>query len=97
MTQVSRIPLRKEVEQRVYEVLMESIAAARSRNTVVRLLDDLLSPTERLMIAKRLSIAFLLLRKYDQRTVSRWLKVSLSTVSKVSLTLQKGRGGYQAF
>lgn len=96
MTQVSRIPLRKEIEQRVYEVLMESIAVARSRNTVTRLLDDLLSPTERLMIAKRLSIALLLLKKYDQRTISRWLKVSLGTVSKVSLALQKGRGGYQA-
>ncbi|MEK7532998.1 MAG: Trp family transcriptional regulator [Patescibacteria group bacterium] len=95
MTQISRIPLRKEVEQRVYEVLMESIAAARTRDTVVRLVDDLLSPTERLMIAKRLSIALLLLKHYDQRTISSWLKVSLGTVSKVSLALQRGRGGYQ--
>ncbi|EKD87334.1 MAG: hypothetical protein ACD_36C00134G0003 [uncultured bacterium] len=96
MTQVSRIPLRKEVEQRVYEVLMESVAAATSKSTVSRLLDDLLSPTERLMIAKRLSIALLLLKKYDQRTISRWLKVSLGTVSKISLVLQKGHGGYQS-
>ncbi len=96
MTQVSRIPLRKEVEMRVYEVLMESIAAAKSRDTVSRLLGDLLSPTERLMIAKRLSIALLLLKHYDQRTISRWLKVSLGTVSKVSVMLQSGKGGYLA-
>jgi uncharacterized protein YerC len=95
MTQVSRIPLRKEIENRVYEVLMESIAAASSRTTIMKLLDDLLSPTERLMIAKRLSIALLLLKKYDQRMISRWLKVSLGTVSKVSLALQNGRGGYR--
>ncbi len=94
MTQVSKIPLRKEIEKRVYDVLMESVAAARSRDTVARLLNDLLSPTERLMIAKRLSIALLLLKKYEQRTISRWLKVSLTTVSKVSLTLQTGKGGY---
>lgn len=94
MTQVSRIPLRKEVEQRVYEVLMESVAAAKSHDTVSRLLDDLLSPTERLMIAKRLSIAFLLFKKYDQRTISKWLKVSLGTVNKVSLMMQVGKGGY---
>ena len=96
MTQVSRIPLRQEVEKRVYEVLMESVAAAKSHDTVSRLLDDLLSPTERLMIAKRLSIALLLLKRYDQRTISNWLKVSLGTVNKVSLSLQSGRNGYQS-
>ncbi len=96
MTQVSRIPLKKEIENRVYEVLMESIAAAKSHDTVNRLLDDLLSPTERLMIAKRLSIAFLLFIKYDQRTISKWLKVSSTTVSKVSLSMQVGRGGYRS-
>jgi uncharacterized protein YerC len=95
MTQVSKIPLRKEVEKRVYEILMISIAQAKASDTVQKLLDDLLSPTERLMLAKRLAIALLLLKKYDQRVISRWLKVSLTTVSKVSLTLQTGKGGYQ--
>jgi uncharacterized protein YerC len=96
MTQVSRIPLRKEVEKRVYEILMKSIAQAKTSDSVERLLDDLLSPTERLMLAKRLFIALLLLKRYDQRVISRWLKVSLGTVSKVSLTLQTGHGGYQS-
>lgn len=96
MTQVSKYPLRKEIEMRVYDVLMESIAAAKSRGTVERLIEDLLSPTERLMIAKRLSIALLLLKKYDQRTIAGWLRVSLGTVSKVSLVLQKGQGGYKS-
>ena len=75
---------------------MESIAAAKSHGIVNNLLDDQLSPTERLMIAKRLSIALLLMKKYDQRLISKWLKVSLATVSKVSLALQSGRGGYQS-
>jgi len=96
MTQVSKNILHKEVELRVYEVLMESIASARTHETVNKLLDDLLSPTERLMIAKRLSIALLLMKKYDQRTISKWLKVSLGTVSKVSLVLQTGHGGYHS-
>ncbi len=96
MTQVSRMPLRKEIEARVYEVLLESIAAARTRQTVGKLLEDLLSPTERLMLAKRLSIALLLIKKYDQRTIARVLKVGLETVSKVSRTLQSNRGGYLA-
>jgi len=96
MSQVSKIPLKIEVEHRVYEVLMESIAAATSHNTVSRLINDLLSPTERLMISKRLSIALLLMKNYDQRTIAKWLNVSLGTVSKISLVLQKGSGGYQS-
>ena len=96
MTQISRIPLNKKVEERVYEVLMESIASAKTKNTVSALLSDLLSPTERLMLAKRLSIALLLMKKYDQRIISRWLKVSLGTVNKVSYVLQHGNGGYQS-
>ncbi len=94
MTQISKNPLNKEIEKRVYEVLMESIASVRSHDAVSQLLDDLLSPTERLMIAKRLSIAFLLFKKYDQRTISKWLKVSLGTINKVSLAMQIGKGGY---
>lgn len=91
---MSKYPLQKEVEDRMYEVFMESIAAATTTTAVKKFVDDLLSPTERLMIAKRLSIALLLVKQYDQRTISRWLKVSLGTVSKVSLVLQKKGGGY---
>lgn len=95
MTQISRIPLQKEVEKRVYEVLMESIATATTHKTVDHLLDDLFSPTEKLMIAKRLAIALLLLKGYEQRVISHWLKVSLTTVSKVSLAIQRGNNGYK--
>jgi len=95
MSQISKYPLNKQIEIRVYEVLTESIAEARTHQTVQKLLEDLLSPTERLMLAKRLSIALLLLKKYNHRTVSQWLKVSLGTVGKVSLALQHGNGGYQ--
>ncbi len=95
MTQVSRIPLQKEVEKRVYEVLMESIVSASTHHAVDQLLNDLFSPTERLMIAKRLAIALLLLKGYEQRVISQWLKVSLATVSKVSLAIQRGNNGYK--
>ena len=94
MTQVSKHPLRKEIQERVYEEFTESLAMVKSKGQVDRLVDDLLSPTEKTMLAKRLSIALLLMKKYDQRAVSRVLKVSLGTVSKVSSAMQKGNGGY---
>lgn len=94
MTQVSKYPVRKEIEERMYEVFLDSVAMVKTRGQVEKLIDDLLSPTERTMLAKRFSIALLLLKKYDQRAVSSILKVSLTTVNKISRALQKGTGGY---
>jgi len=95
MTQVSRRLLRKDVEDRVYEVLLESIASVKSKGAVDKLLDDLLSPTEKIMLAKRAAIALLLAKKYNQRTIATFLRVGLETVSKVSRIMQKRTGGYE--
>src|SRR3989338_4833148 len=94
MTQVSRIPLRKEIEKRIFEIFLSSLAKVRHRQEVENFINDLLSPTEKLMLAKRLSIAFLLSKKYDHRTISKVLKVSLSTVNRVSLRFQLGGEGF---
>lgn len=94
MTQVSKIPIRKEIEKRMYDVFLDSISMVRAKHDVEKLIDDLLSPTEKTMLAKRLSIALLLLKQYDQRLISKLLRVGLGTVSKVNRNLQNGRGGY---
>lgn len=94
MTQVSRIPLRKEIENRIFDIFLTSLAKIRQRSDVEKFIQDLLTPTEQYMLAKRLSIAFLLYKKYDQRTISKMLKVSLSTINRVSLRLKYGGEGY---
>jgi uncharacterized protein YerC len=95
MTQVSKVPLRKEIETRVFEIFLSSFAKANKKEEIDHYLQDLLSPTERIMLAKRISIAFLLDKGYDQRTVSRILKVSLTTVNRVSLRVQLGGDGFR--
>ncbi len=95
MTQVSRRMLRKDIEDRVYEVLLESIASVKSKEAVDKFLDDLLSPTEKIMLAKRAAIALLIAKKYNQRTIANFLRVGLETISKVSRVMQKGTGGYE--
>ena len=94
MTQVSKYPLRKEIQERMFDVFLDSIALVKTREQVRKLLDDVLSPSERTMLAKRLSIALLLYKGSDQRAICNTLKVSLGTVSRVSVALQKGSGGY---
>ncbi len=92
MSQVSKYPLAKDIEKRVFEVFVDSLAIVRSTSQVNALVNDLFSQTERIMLAKRISIAMLLLKKYDQRAIAKILKVSLGTVNRVSMALQRGNG-----
>ena len=94
MTQISKYPLHKEIEERMLEIFFDSVVMVQTRSQVQKLLDDWISPTEKIMLAKRLSIAMLLTKGYEQRSIAKALRVGLETVSKVSRALQKGTGGY---
>ncbi len=95
MTQVSKLPLRKEIEDRIFETFLISLGKVRFKEEVKNFLEDLLSPIEQLMLAKRISIAYLLKKGYDQRSISKLLKVSLSTINRISLKIRLGGKGYQ--
>lgn len=94
MTQVSRIPLGKDIQNRIFSIFLTSFQKARSSSEIKEFIDDLLSPTEQIMLAKRISIAFLLSKGYNQRTISQILKVSSTTVNKISLRFKYGGNGY---
>ena|SRR3989338_153191 len=94
MIQVSKQFLGKEIEKRVFEIFLSALSNIRGKEKIEIFLADFLSPTEKIMLAKRLSIAFLLHKGYDQRAISKILKVSLSTINRVSLRLQIGGEGY---
>ncbi len=54
------------------------------------ILEELLGPEERIMIAKRLSILILLLEGMSLYKISRLLKVSPTTAERVKLQLEEG-------
>ena len=85
----------KEIEKRVFELFLEAVAEVKTKGQVEIFLKTLLSPTEKIMLAKRLAIAFLLYKGYGQRVISGWLKVSLTTVNHVSLIFKTEGAGYQ--
>lgn len=94
MTQISKRVLEKDIEQRMFEIFLDTVAMVQTRSQVQKLLDDWVSPTEKIMLAKRLSIAMLLAKSYEQRSIAKVLRVGLETVNKVSKALQNGSGGY---
>src|SRR3990167_3793320 len=79
----------------MFETLWEAISQVRDKDDVQIFLNDLLSPIERVMIAKRLAIAALLLKGNSYETIKDFLKVSkvsTETVAKISLILKMNKG-----
>lgn len=85
-----------KISAKVYDVFINSIKNSRSKTEVISFLDDLLSPTEKTMLAKRVAIAYMLLEnRYTHREISKTLKVSLGTIAKVHTTFATKGQGYQ--
>ena len=95
MSQVSKRHLHKETKERVLDLFWTSLASLSSKQDIADLLDDLLSPTEKLMLGKRLSIAFMILKGYDYETINQRLKVSNPTIWNVKLNLAYKGTGYK--
>jgi uncharacterized protein YerC len=95
MTQISRVPLSKNLEEQMFTLFRRVLAELHSESDIADFLDDLLSPTEKIMLGKRLAIAFLLEKGYDQRAIHTILKVSTSTVNSVNYWLQHRGHGYR--
>lgn len=94
MTQVSKYPIPKNVADRIFDIFIKTLIKIRDSSDAQNLASDLFSPTERIMLAKRLAIAFLLMKDYPYREISKLLRVSLTTIASVNLSLKFGSGGY---
>ena len=95
MTKVSRRFLNKELENYIFEVFIKTIIELRNPQDVQNFIEDLLSPTERIMLVKRLAIAILLAKAYTYDNIDDTLKVSRPTITKVSFFLKHGKSGYR--
>ena len=88
MAQVSKLPLQKKVADRIYDFFLRAIYNLKNTNDVEKFLDDLLSPTEKVMICKRLAIAVMLEKGYSYETIAGVLRVSPVTIGKIALRLK---------
>lgn len=92
MTQVSKRYLQKQVEERILDLFWTSLSTLSTKEKAALFLNDLLTPTEILMLSKRLTIAFMLIKGYEYTSINERLKVSDSTIWNVKLNLiHKGK------
>jgi len=95
MTQISKRLLNKKVEERILDLFWTSLSTLSTKQKVAIFLEALLSPTEKLMLSKRLTIAFMLLKGYDYPSINERLKVSDSTIWNIKINLDYRGKGYQ--
>lgn len=97
MAQVSKYPIKKEIAERIFEIFTKTISKTSRKEETQMLINDLFTPVERIMLAKRLAIAFLLEKNHDYRTISYVLRVSFPTIASVNMVRQYGSKGYKRF
>lgn len=81
MSQVSKILLQKEHLNKVLSLLFTLIVNIQNKKSAEILLNELLTPTEKIMLAKRLACFYLLLKEIPIREIKDILKLSTSTIA----------------
>ncbi len=91
MTHISRQPLNSNISEEIYSALVDHITSKGSIETRVLLCTELLTKTERLMLAKRLAIINMLGEGYSFEAIQESLKVSPSTIGRLWQSIQNGK------
>lgn len=93
MTQVSKFKLRDDVWDRIFALFGESLLSLKNKKELNSFLGDFLSPTERIMLAKRFAITVLLAKGNDYQAIRNLLRVTPSTIAKMNLQIKySGKG-----
>lgn len=93
MSQVSKRSINKKTEEKIFELLILGLVISDNKEDALLLIKDLFTPTERIMLSKRFSIAYMLINGYNYDSISEILKVSRATIGNVSNWLkEKGNG-----
>lgn len=93
MTKVSRLPLREDIWQRIFDLFIETTISIKDRKKLQRFIDDLYSPTEKIMLAKRLACAVMIAKGSNYQSIKRVLRITDPTIAKMSVLVKyKGDG-----
>ena len=70
---------------KLYNLVFEVISHSSRKDKFFHVFEDIFSPTEKMMIAKRVTIIYLLIKGIDQKIIADTIKVSTATVSKYAV------------
>ena len=94
MAQISKYRLSEKAEAEIKSLFTEIVSLLSRPEDIIFFLDDFLTPTERIVLSKRITVALLLKKGCSYEMIMRTLKVSAPTVADVSLKLKYSGKGY---
>lgn len=97
MARISKARLTQKVLTKLFDLFFEVVGKKFDKEEFQKIIRDLLSPVERVMIAKRIAIIYLLLKEIDYRVIGDVLKVSSATISRYNLLMEKSDGLVPSF
>ncbi|MBI4999465.1 hypothetical protein HZB97_01695 [Candidatus Gottesmanbacteria bacterium] len=95
MTHVSKKKLSEETLRQILDSLLFVLTDVNNKHSMGRFLDAFLTKTERVMLAKRLAIAYLLNEGLEETKIANLLGVMQNTVFLMKLKMQDKSAGYQ--
>lgn len=69
--------------------MFEVISRIDEEESFSEIINELLSPTEKIMVAKRIAIIYLLMKKIDYYNISKVIKVASATIAKFHSIMQE--------
>ena len=87
MARVSKEKLKKKVLEQINFRLIDTVSKLETNSSTKDFINDLLGEEEKIVLAKRLAIIFMLQENISWYRISRLLKVSPSTVRKVAIDI----------
>jgi uncharacterized protein YerC len=95
MPRVSKNILSEKMQKQITDALFVSLAKMRDTAAVASFMRNLLTPTERVMLAKRLMVALLIKRGLGYQKICKALKISHATVNVVRREFAQMGDGYR--
>ena len=85
MVHLSKRYFEKEKLKKLYQLFFEIVSRSTTKDNFLLIVSDILSPSEQVMVAKRIAIIYLLTKGLNQTDISEYMKVSRATVAKYAL------------
>ena len=95
MSQLSKLPIRRDLEEQMFDLFSSTVVSFKDKGEIEDFLSDLLSPIEKMMLAKRLAIALMLEKDYTYPMIGKTLRVTPTTIASVSMQLRYAGKGYK--
>jgi len=94
MAKFDHYSMPRQEKNKILDEFYFTISCLKNRQQIINFFKDLLTPSEAVMLARRIQIAELLIRGFDYREISKKLKTGVDTIAKVQYWLKDGFGDY---